>query len=316
MQIVKIKTYIPQNFGRNFRKMAKNGEIKRRIQPFILLLSIFLCFSENGFIQIAEAQTETPPCEAVIPINAEWKKLSINSLIYFGPGFHYQDINSTNIALAWETELAEKIYKASLEFIAETPELSDSIARKIGFAGGKVESASNACGPISIAILKNAGLLPATTDVHNSWLLCARDRSDCNGIEVLQNEYFPPEKYDYILIKESVRSYDFVSNPLHVGDWLYLFVKNNGFDHMLTVTRIDKNGAAYTVTNVDRGSGFIISEELLYDPSKPGTGLFFELTDPHRSDPKVNLGICGDGGFLIVRRKPITLIPCELNSNQ
>jgi hypothetical protein len=85
---------------------------------------------------------------------------------------------------------------------------------------------------------------------------------------------------------------------------------------MLTVTRIDKNGAAYTVTNVDRGSGFIISEELLYDPSKPGTGLFFELTDPHRSDPKVNLGICGDGGFLIVRRKPITLIPCELNSNQ
>ena len=281
--------------------MIDNNEIKKRIRLFSFILLILMSLVDSLFIQKGEAQTPTPNLDNLT--NTEWETLSINSITFFGPGFYSELDNRTSYFIAKEQELAKKIYNASLNYIAETPEISDKIAQKIGFAGGKVESASNASGPLSIAILKDAGLLPGTTDIHDIGLLCAPDRSDCNGIEVLQNEYFPPEEYDYFLIKESVRSYDFISNPLQTGDWLYLFVKNNGFDHMLTVTRIDENGAAYTVTNVNRGNGFIISEELLYDPSKPGTGLFYELTDHARTNPKINLSITGDGGFLLVRRK-------------
>lgn len=292
--------------------MIDNNGIKTRIRLFSFIVLILVTLIDYLFIQKAEAQTPTPDLDLT---NTEWQTLSINSITFFGPGYFSEQDNGTSYFIAKEQEFAEKIYKASLDYIAETPEISDKIAQKIGFAGGKVESASNTCGPLSLAILKDAGLLPGTTDIHDIWLLCARDRPDCNGIEVLQKEYFPVEEYDYFLIKESVRTYDFITNPLQAGDWLYLFVTNNGFDHMLTVTRIDENGAAYTVTNVDRGNGFIISEELLYDPSKPGTGLFYELTDHARTDPKINLGITGDGGFLLVRRKNINVISCELSSN-
>jgi hypothetical protein len=72
---------------------------------------------------------------------------------------------------------------------------------------------------------------------------------------------------------------------------------------MLVVTRVDKNGAASTVTNLNRGEGFKITEEVLYDPTKPGTGLFYELTDPIRLAYAKYLGLSGDGGFMIVRRK-------------
>lgn len=287
--------------------------MKTRIQFFPLLFMILVGLTNNIFVQKAESQTPTPNVD--VQTNTEWQTLAINSLTFFGPGFYSEKYNSTSSFITKEQELADKLYKASLEYIAETPEISDKIAQKIGFAGGKVESASNACGPLSIAILKDAGLLPGTTNIHDIWLLCARNRPDCNGIEVLQNEYFPLETYDYFLIKESVRSYDFTSNPLKAGDWLYLFVTNNGFDHMLTVTRIDENGAAYTVTNVDRGNGFIILEEMLYDPTKPGTGLFYELTDRRRTDPKINLGNTGDGGFLLVRRKNLDVVSCELSSH-
>lgn len=194
----------------------------------------------------------------------------------------------------------EALVQASLGYLADTTEKADAMARKIGYKGGKNESASLACGPLSIAILQDAGLLSKNINTHDSWLLCAReDNPDCSGMETLQRIYFPPQEYDYLRIRQSVRDYDFVSNPLQPGDWMYLYVTINGFDHMLVVTRVDENGAAYTVTNLDRGFGFEIVEAMLYSPDQPGSGLFYELTDPARG----KLGVTGTGGFLLIRRK-------------
>ena len=191
------------------------------------------------------------------------------------------------------------LYSESQKYIALTAEEADKVARRIAFLDGRNESASLACGPLSIAILRDAKLLPSDASVRKIWLLCPREREDCSGLKTLQQDYFPPAQYEYLRVTESVRTYDFISNPLQPGDWMYLFAITNGYDHMLTVTRVNCNGAAYTVTNINRGNGFIIAEALLYDPNSPGQGLFYELTDPARGD----LGMCGTGGFLLVRKK-------------
>ena len=198
----------------------------------------------------------------------------------------------------WEEALREALYQSSLKFIADTPEAADEVARQIGFVDGVSESAGNSCGPLSIAILKGAGLLPASTSVHDIWLLNLRDESYLTNI--LYRKYFPPQEYDYYWHPESIRSYDFQADPLLPGDWMFLFTAGNGFDHMLVVTRVDETGSPYTVTNIDRGDGFTISEEKLYDTEVENEGLLYELSD---LEIRLKLGLTGTGGFLIVRRR-------------
>jgi hypothetical protein len=193
----------------------------------------------------------------------------------------------------------EALYHASLQFIAETPEEANLIAKKIDFLAGDSEDASNMCGPLSIAILKEAGLLPLEVDVHEAWLLCAREnREDCFGMDTLKKVFFPPNKYEYIRVYESVKDYDFRSNPLQPGDWLYLFTFIHGYDHMLVVTKVDEKGNPYTVTNVNWMEGFIISEMKLYDTENLEEGLFYDLTKIERR----KIGLMGTEGFLLVRK--------------
>jgi hypothetical protein len=73
---------------------------------------------------------------------------------------------------------------------------------------------------------------------------------------------------------------------------------------MLVVTRVDDRGRAYSVTNIHTGDGFIIQEELLYDPRRAGVGLFSELTNDQL---RKELGMTGTAGFLLVRAKAISL---------
>lgn len=196
---------------------------------------------------------------------------------------------------------ADVLAENSFKFVAEWEDKADEVARAIGYIDGVNESAANVCGPLSITQLRDAGWLPQSTDPHDAWLLCARDgEGDCVGIQTLKDNYFPPEYYDYTRVTTSVRDYDWVNNPLKPGDWLYLYIIYRGFDHMITVTRVDDAGRAYSVTNINRGMGFEIHEELLYDPADPTTGIFQELTYfPTRR----KLGMTGTGGFLLVRRK-------------
>lgn len=200
----------------------------------------------------------------------------------------------------------EKLWQASLDFLAFTPEDADQVARRIDFASGPHESADNACGPLTVAILKAGSYLPEDASEHEMWLLCPREEiPECHGMETLEREFFPTDEYDYIQVEESIGTYDWKKNPLQPGDWLYLFVLKgisnyNGFDHMIVVTRVDESGAAYSVTNINYGEGFVITEALLYDPNNPGEGLFYDLTnDRHRKE----LGMTGTAGFLLIRAK-------------
>jgi len=198
-----------------------------------------------------------------------------------------------------EQSQEEALYQASLKFIAETPEEADLTAKKIDYMAGETETASNMCGPLTIAILNEAQWFEPKADAHQAWLLCAREnREDCFGVEILKKVYFPPDEYDYIRVYDSVRDYDFLSNPLQPGDWMYLFTYIHGYDHMLLVTRVDEKGNPYTVTNVDWGEGFVISEIKLYDTENPEEGLFYELTKIERR----RIGMMGTAGFLLVRK--------------
>ncbi|HOU00411.1 MAG TPA: hypothetical protein PLE00_07020 [Anaerolineaceae bacterium] len=199
-----------------------------------------------------------------------------------------------------------RLYQASLHYLADTPEQADLVAREIDFASDPHESADNACGPLTVAIMRDGGYLPQDANPHDMWLLCPReDNPECHGLEILNQKFFPQTEYDYIRINESIGSYDWAENPLQPGDWLYLFVrkgisKYEGFDHMLVVTRVDDHGRAYSVTNINKGDGFVIQEELLYDPRRPGQGLFSELTNDKL---RKELGMTGTAGFLLIRAK-------------
>lgn len=199
-----------------------------------------------------------------------------------------------------------RLYEASLHYLANTAEEAELVAREIDFASGPHESADNACGPLTVAILRDGGYLPEDANPHEMWLLCPReDIPGCNGLEILDRYFFPRSDYDYIRIEESVGTYDWQNNPLEPGDWLYLFVrkgisKYDGFDHMLVVTRVDDRGRAYSVTNINKGDGFVIQEELLYNPRRAGVGLFADLTNDKL---RKELGMTGTAGFLLIRAK-------------
>lgn len=212
--------------------------------------------------------------------------------------------------MTWRQRAEKNLYEASLRYLAYTPEDADKVAQYIDFASDPHESASSACGPLTVAIMRDGGYLPADVPVHDMWLLCpgdAPERPHCAGIgdRKLRRSYFPDEHYEYTRVKESIGTYDWVNNPLEVGDWLFLYVLTGvsnyrGFDHMLVVTRIDENGAAYSVNNINHGDGFVIQEEMLYDPTRPGVGLFYDLTnDSFRKE----LGMTGTDGFMLIRPK-------------
>ena len=202
-----------------------------------------------------------------------------------------------------------RLHEASLAYLANTPKKALEVARSIDFTEGNFENPDNMCGPLTVAIMRDSGYLPPEADPHGMWLLCPReDNPECHGLRILERTFFPPEQYDYIRVWESVGRYDWRKNPLQAGDWLYLFLLKGvsnytGFDHMIVVTRVDEQGRAYSVTNINHGDGFVIREELLYDPRRPGQGLFYELTD---DDFRKELGMTGTAGFLLIRAKEPT----------
>ncbi len=66
------------------------------------------------------------------------------------------------------------------------------------------------------------------------------------------------------------------------------------------MTRVDDRGRAYSVTNINKGDGFVIQEELLYNPRRAGVGLFADLTNDKL---RKELGMTGTAGFLLIRSK-------------
>lgn len=199
-------------------------------------------------------------------------------------------------------EAAERLYRVSLEYLAPTEREANALAQKMAFAG-TASHASNMCGPLAIALLRDAGLLDVYVDLHDFWLLQLDERSS------LVAEVFPPTRFAYYRFVTPVNEFDFSAFPLFPGDFVYLYAGSRGtFDHMLTVTRVDETGRAYTVTNINGPQGYTVREALLYDPAQPGVGLFYDYTNTKNR----SYGLTGYGGFHVIRRKaPLVLLSAE-----
>jgi Beta-lactamase enzyme family len=185
----------------------------------------------------------------------------------------------------------EKLIAASEQYLAKTPGEGVQIARRLAIVkdGG---DPTNICGPLSIAILRDAGIIDPYTKSREFWLL----NPDLN--RTILEETFPAEKFSHYAFTTPLNEMDWKAFPLQPGDFLYIYAGPHGnFEHMLTVSRVDDLNRAYAVTNYETRDGFIIGEVMLYDPTQPGTGKFYEWADHDQT----RFGTTGFGGFELWR---------------
>jgi hypothetical protein len=89
------------------------------------------------------------------------------------------------------------------------------VARSLRFAGGQ-EDPSNMCGPLSLYILRQAGIVASTTPLHSFWLLNPRVNRK------LINEILPPNDFYDWRFKIPLNEFNFQTFPLQPGDFLYI----------------------------------------------------------------------------------------------
>lgn len=177
--------------------------------------------------------------------------------------------------------------------LAATPQDALKMAKTLDFVGQQGHP-SNMCGPLAISILRGAGLLPADTPLDKFWLLNPREYA----YQQLLDQYFPPQRFEHLRITTPIHEIDWQAQPLLPGDFVYLYAGVGGnFEHMLVITRADGFGRVFSVTNYATPQGFVIQEEMLYDPLSPASGLFYEWT----RKPYAKLGATGFGGLEVWR---------------
>lgn len=185
-----------------------------------------------------------------------------------------------------------QVYGTSVKYIRQTRDASRILGEEINGAG--YGAPSDICGPLSIAILQDAGLISAYLDPHDFWLL----NPDVPDERSLLTKAFPPEKFESTRVKVKLDEVDWSEAPLYPGDFLYIYAGSFGnFEHMLVVNRVDSEGRAYAVTNRNTPDGFVISEVLLYHPEKSDVGMFPVWTER----PFKPMGATGFAGFEVWR---------------
>lgn len=204
-------------------------------------------------------------------------KINTGQIFFFGP-----------LSIQQQTSL----YEASLGYIAPTTQQSIFLSKLIN--GLKYGNPSNTCGPLAIAIMRDAGLVSANVNPHDFWLLNPNIQS---GRDIL-NRVFPPSQYDDYRFKTPINKFAWSTFYLQPGDFLYIYHGTGGnFDHMLVVNRVDDHLRAYAVTNFNTPNGFIMDEVMLYDPADPAAGIFHTWTETQLAV----LGSTGFGGFEVWR---------------
>jgi len=188
-------------------------------------------------------------------------------------------------------EVQHELYLVSRAYVADTAAAAIPLARSMTFAQGNGDP-SSMCGPLAISILRDAGFVDKYTDLQAFWLW----RPSVNPR--LAEITFPTARFQHFRFTQPLDQFDFRLFPLKPGDFLYIYAGDAGtFEHMLVVTRLDAAGRAYSVTNVKTAGGFIVREELLYDPTQPGSGQFYAWTDRRN----FKLGLTGFAGFELWR---------------
>lgn len=234
--------------------------------------------------QTATPTTEPPPLAAETPVPAEDQALFSNTSQVQGSGSPYT-----------QDQLARLDASAKM-FQAGTPAEAVKVARDLGYLRGS-EHPSSMGGPLSVAILRQAGFISAYTDLHDFWMLNPRPAEDIAILETI----FPKDHFLWYFNQQPIRDFNFSQFPLQAGDFLYIFAGEGGtFEQMCTVSRVDEAGRAYTVTNINTPDGFIIQEVMLYDPTQLGQGQFATWTDRQFI---LTTGTTGFGGFQLWRRQ-------------
>lgn len=206
-------------------------------------------------------------------------------------------LNVENLVLRNPLTNAEQAQLRAAARLYISPNYYSSKATGEAINGSGYGHPSNICGPLAIAILQDALILSNQVKPYDFWLL----NPDVYADRLILSEVFPESRFESIRNKTALNKIDWAANPLMPGDFLYLFSGSRGnFEHMLVVTRVDEAGRAYSVTNHNtEEKGFVITEELLYDPEKSGEGLFYEWT----ARSKAELGSTGFEGFQLWRLK-------------
>jgi hypothetical protein len=189
----------------------------------------------------------------------------------------------------------ERLASVAQTYLAPTQAEAQAVANRMNYV--QYADPSNMCGPLAIAELRDAGLVSRYTDPHDFWLL----RPDANAETIRKT--FPSDRFEHFRFTQSIRDFDFKKFPLKAGDFLYLYSGDQGtFEHILTVTRVDEQGRAYTVTNLNTqpypNYSYAIQELMLYDPNQPGVGQFYDWTDESKNNW---IGLTGFGGFEVWR---------------
>lgn len=202
----------------------------------------------------------------------------------------------------------ENLSEAASSYIARTPQEATKVSEILL---GKGASASNICGPLSVAImldwrLKNdstietgdkaklSGIIPA-----DMWL--ANPAGEYSEPGLFENA-FPSTRYETFRINESIGRVDFDNlegvGKLKPGD--FLFLAGGSFTHFITISRQDKEGRIYATSNIHTSkiNEFIIDEVMLWDPNTK-TGFFREWA----SGVGAEKARTGTGGFFLYREK-------------
>jgi hypothetical protein len=203
-------------------------------------------------------------------------------------------------------EQRSRLSASALHYVADTESEAIQVSRSIGYMLNDGHPGS-VCGPLSIAILQDAGLLDPATDRHEFWKLNPRPDVD---LELVQAT-FPPERYLWFSFRTPINEFDFQEFPLYPGDILYLYAGPGGsFEHVLVISRVDETGRVFSVTNLNTSNGYLIQEKMLYDPTQPGVGLFYDWT----KEVNWKIGLTGFGGFDLWRLKSAPQNPNELEA--
>jgi len=223
--------------------------------------------------------TPTPLPSPTATLTAIEMKIASGEIAFAGPLTKEQQVN---------------LYEASLFFIAPTYELSKRMSVLVNQA--RFSDPNTTCGPLSIAILQKAGILSEDLVAHSFFLINPNLGKDRGIIKTT----FPPELYSDTRYKIRIDHFDWGTNPLAPGDFVYIYSGTGGnFEHMLVVNRVDSQGRAYSVTNYNTEQGFVINEALLYDPADSNAGLFPQWTKAQFQ----KLGSTGFAGFEVWRLK-------------
>jgi hypothetical protein len=236
--------------------------------------------------------TSTP----TFTLNHSPAPLYISSLPSETPDAIQTILNDGGLVFSGPLSNAEQIalYKSSIKYVRSTAEDSRRVSKQINGVG--YGDPSNICGPLAVAILRDAGLINPEIVPHDFWLLNPSASTD----QRLLAEAFPADSYSYTRILTPLNKMNWQATPLLPGDFLFIRHGSGGnFDHMLVVSRVDSSLRTYAVTNYGTSQGYVIAETVLYDPNDPAAGIFHTWT----KEREAILGATGFGGFDLWRRK-------------